>query len=208
MPKQVVLRVFANPFCAGLDHEGRPHGHVRHEPPRDGGSATAQPPFLGCHLIATPKRAGDAGVPAPGTKLHHVMKVGDQSDYDHVWEYETEPTIVPLTPYYLSLLRQHGEHGAALLCADLQTHAIVFGTREGFHPPQARLHRYVMERGATPRLRLNAEQHTVFTAKLAVDPKHERDHAAEWDEFVGEHASHFPEPEFREGYGPSAHVTE
>lgn len=197
MPKQTVLRVFANPFCAEIDGEGRAHGHVRYEPSGNGGNGDAHLPFLGCHLIATPRKAGDGGVPEPGSKLHHVVKAGDSTDYDHVWEYDTEPTTVPLTRYYLDLCRQHGHHGAALLCADLETHMLVFGTREGFHDPRARLHRYVMERSATPRLKPTAEMHAAHVAALAMDPaaKMPRDHEAEWAGFVGPHAQTFaPKP--------------
>lgn len=198
MPKQVVLRVFANPFCAESDVENRLHGHVRHEPSGNGGSGDAHLPFLGCHLISTPKKAGDAGVPEPGSKLHHVVAMGDQADYDHVWEYDTEPTTVPLTRYYLDLCRQHGHHGAALLCADIETHRLVFGTSEGFHDPRARLHRLVGERSATPRLRPTAEMHAAHAEALAKDPAATmpRDHDAEWVGFVGEHAKTFePKPE-------------
>lgn len=212
MPKPIELRVFMNPFCAELDAEGRACGAVRFAP--QGLDSDAFLPYIGCHLIATPRAAGDGRVPKAGTLLHHVVKTGDQTDWDHVWEYDTEPTTIVLTPkttaYYLDHLRTHGHHGPALLSADIETHRRVRGTRAGYHDARARLHRYVMERGAIPRLRPTEDIQARVLKARAAGEEHERDHEAEWLAFVAEHVDHFPRPTFAEGFGPhaSAQLTE
>lgn len=199
MPKpkkqKVYLNVFANPFCVEEDHEGRAHGHVQFEPvfkakdPRN-----ALLPYVGCHLIATPKAKGEDGVPEPGTKLHIVVQSGqaEHAGWDHVWEYDTEPTLVPLTPYYLHHLRSHGHHGPALLPADEATYKHVHGTNDRWRAPHMRLHQYSRERDLIPQLRLPAEgpvldAHTAHLAARKEDAKlPPRDHEAEWHAFVGE----------------------
>lgn len=198
MPKPVFLSVFANGYCAPEDHEGRVHGHIQYQP--SGKQSDASLPFVGCHLIATAKASGEEGVPAPGTKLHHVVKTGhaDAADWDHIWEYDTEPTKVPLTPYYLHALRSNGHHGPALLPADEKTYLLVHGTKEGWRPAQARLHQYAVERGMIPQL---TPSEAVVAAKQVHESKRlaaatvgmrsqakdfERDHEAEWKAFVGD----------------------
>lgn len=160
MPKPVqMIKVFANPFAAELDHEDRPHGHIQYEPDLVNGDPQLR--WVGCHLIATEVQKAD----------RNKQQV---AVHDHVWEYDHEPTSLPLTAYYLSALREHGHHGAALLPADAETYALVHGTTKGFREPHHRLHQYVQERKATPRLKPPAGH----------DPTKPRDHDAEWTAFV------------------------
>lgn len=192
MPRQQPLKVFVNPYCAELDPEGRPHGHVRYEPPKGArrGGLNIVPPLLGCHLLATPVESGEDGAPADeGLKLHQVLKHAalSQADWDHVFEYDTEPTTIPYTAYYRDLLIRHGHHGPALLPADEASYAIVHGTKAGFRDPRARLHQYAVERGAIPRLKpTTAVQTAHAVAETLAGKAPERDHEAEWRAFVGE----------------------
>jgi hypothetical protein len=205
MPKQVYLNVFANPFCAEPDHEGRAHGHMKYEP--EGLPSDAHIPFLGCQLLATPKAKGKPYQPGKGVKfIHQVVPSGSSkaADWDHVWEYHVEPTLVPQTPYYMHALTQHGHHGPALLPADEETFVLVYGTKAGFRSPHERLHQYACERALIPRLRPTDEllavsraaherKHAEAAKQAGVeakepppfDPAIHRDHEAEWLAFVG-----------------------
>lgn len=190
MPEIQMLKVLANPFGAGLDHEGRTCCAVKYEPAN--AASDAHLPFLGVHLKATAKAPGDPRVPAPGTLVHHIVRAGVSKehlvDWDHVWEYETEPTSVPDTRYYRDLLTQCGHHGPALLPADEATYRIVHGTLTGYRDARARLHQYVTERGATPGLRPTAavmEAHQAKHGDKAAQVPLERDRDAEWMAFVG-----------------------
>lgn len=204
MPKPLFLKVFANPFCAPADHEGRAHGHIQYEPRLyvgdDSGARAAaddfnsQLPFVGCRVIATPKAKGSLTV-ASSAKLHHVVRTGNAShaDWDHRWEYDTEPTLVEQTPYYLHALRVHGHHGAALLPADKRTYGIVHGTFERWRTPHVRMHQFARERGVVPHLSIHSEHPNVLKARLGHAEKRkadatlpERDHLAEWEAFVGD----------------------
>lgn len=198
MPNQVYLKVFANPHCAELDSEGRAFGRIQYEPSTEEGADNSTLPFVGCHVIATPKKKGKSAKPAAGTKFHHVVKTGvaTHADEDHVWEYDTEPALVPQTPYYMDALQQHGHHGPALLPADLETYIAVHGTADRWRTPHERLHQYVSERGGIPQLTPNedlleasrdahAAKHKAVKEPPVFDPAHDRDHAAEWEAFVG-----------------------
>jgi len=138
--KPKLIRVYANPFGAEADHEGRTHCHVHYEP-RHNDDAPMR--FVACRLIATQTQVAD----------RRDVKGPWEDDFDHVWEYDTEPTIVPLTAYYMAHLRQCGAHGPALLPADRETWALVHGDAKSFRDPKAALAQFHIERGHAPRMK-------------------------------------------------------
>jgi hypothetical protein len=177
MPKPALIKVFPNPHGCELDHEGRAHCHVHYQPMGN----NSMPQLLGCRLIATKLRDPD-----PSTQL--------SGDDDHVYEYDTEPTVVPATAYYLHHLRSFGVHGAALLPADERTTKLVYGVGIKHRCPKARIAQRVKERGGVPRLKpsddvLKAQaDHETAQSKLAPGEKpkaFERDHVAEFEAWSG-----------------------
>lgn len=185
MPKPVQYVVFANPFCVEVDDQGRTHGHIPYSE-EDSPSAHKQAKrFVGCHLTAQ----ANPGTPGKLQGQHHITIVGgrDITDWDHSWEYDTEPTtLLPQSKasehYYLDAMRAHGHHGAALLPADVATWTIVHGSPAGFRDPRAWLHQYVGERSATPHLKQSAATKTLGAA--ADGAPVDRDHDKEWLAFV------------------------
>jgi hypothetical protein len=198
MPEPQLLRVFVNPFCAGLDAEGRVCGAVRYEPTGVDHEFDAALPYIGAHLLATPKKKGSKAKPKAGLKLHHVVKTGkaEDADYDHEFEFHTDVVTVEDTPYYRTLLEQHGQHGPALLPADEATYVLVHGTLDRYRSPHTRLHQYARERAVFPRLVLNDltikaskaahEKRCAVLQKATSEVEFARDPEAEWLAFVGE----------------------
>lgn len=190
MPEQVMLRVFANPFCVEADADGRAHGHIRFEPSASGRApADAHLPFVGCHLTARPRPP--TSTLEDSRTFRHVVAEGDRTDWEHIWEYDTEPTLVPQTAYYMRNLQLTGHHGPALLPADLATYKLVHGTAAGWRDARARLHQYVQERKVTPRLRPTEDVQAKLARRVhpeasAAEKAYARDHEAEWMAFVGE----------------------
>lgn len=201
MPKAKLLKVFANPFAAEIDHEGRPCGAVKYAEKDHKSVHGQQPRFVGVKLVEVRKNEGPEGETPDqsGGVVHAINPHLDVSDWNHEWEYDTEPSVVPLNRYYMDALTVCGHHGPGLLPADVDTYFHVHGTREGFRDPRARLHQFVVERKAHaekserqfshPRVKLSAE----VAAKLArkVHPEatseekdYERKHEAEWMAFV------------------------
>lgn len=99
MPKPRMLRVWPNPFSA-IDHEGRPAGVVSLEPVGDGITVFDDRRFVGCVLKSKVTKKVPRGS-------------AQQNEQDTWFEYDKEPTTVPLTPYYVRAVRT-GE----LVCAD------------------------------------------------------------------------------------------
>jgi hypothetical protein len=130
MPQQQMLRVMANPYAAELDHEGRCHGHLQHEPDVVNGDASLR--FIGCRVVAVELRKADP-------------KIQLSDDHDHAWMYDVEPTSVPLTAYYLRALRH-----LDIFPADAESHALAFGGPGGFIDPVARIAQLARERKMRP----------------------------------------------------------
>jgi hypothetical protein len=165
MPKTELIRVYPNPFTF-VDHEGRPAGHVQYEP-TIGGAGDAQLRWIGCGVVASHVRK------ASDKPEHRLRGLQDQhwwgDAHDHYWEYATEPTIVPLTGYYLRLIQHHD-----LFVADVESHEKVFGSRDGFVDPKQRLAQLARERDCVPFLQASAD----------LDGSKPRDHKAEWEAFT------------------------
>lgn len=167
-PKHKLIKVFANPFGAGADHEGRTHCHVHYEP-RNNDDAGMR--FVGCRLIATQIATAD----------RRAVNGRWEDDYDHVWEYDTEPSIVPLTAYYMGHLRNWGEHGPALIPADREAWIAVHGDDKKYEDPRARLARFHLERDHAPRMK-GAPETPEDHPEDVPEP-----HVAHFHEWLGDH---------------------
>lgn len=130
------IRVLPNPYSADTDHLGRLHGRVLYEPQLPDRDVSLR--FVGCRLVATPLPDGDR--PNGSSVLANAF-----DHHDRAWVYDSEPVVVPVTPYYLMQIRQ-----GALLCADVESHKVAFGGPAGFVPPLERLAQYADERGVCP----------------------------------------------------------
>jgi hypothetical protein len=168
MPKVQTIRVFPNPFVH-VDVEGRPAGHVQREPNIRGGDPHLQ--WVGCKVVSAHVRKATENPEHQIRGLQDFAWWGDA--HDHYWEYDTEPTEVALTAYYMRLVQHHD-----LFPADRESHALVFGSPEGFIDPKRRLRQLSDERSkdgpCIPFLRAPAN----------FDPTAKRDLAAEWDAFA------------------------
>ncbi len=130
MRTKPMLRVLPNPYAADTDHYGRLHAHTQYEPNLVSGDSGLR--WIGCRITATQTREANL-----------AAQMAD--DWDHEWSYDTEPTAVPVTAYYLRAL-QHGD----LIAGDLETHTLAFGGPKGFIEPHKRFAQLAKERGVVP----------------------------------------------------------
>lgn len=164
MTAKPMLRVYPNAFTH-VDASGRVNGHLQYEPQRvDPGLR-----WLGCTCVATLLKNGDA------VDKDTFHPFGVTEEHDHCWEYSTEPTLVPLTAYYLSHIQHHD-----LFPADVETHNYAFGNREGFIDPRVRLAQLATERDCIPRLQGSKSVDPSLTPDQQVKSLED-----EWEAFVG-----------------------